>query len=219
MNRFIVLVAVCALVLAATAQAAIVNYQATLVPINGSTAGGTVLITLDDRTLTVQVKATGLEPLFTHEQQIRGLINASGTPVPSAMPTAANDTDHDGFIEDFEAEQAVGQDLLPLTNPPTGDPSDYPKAAADGTETFLEIYTITPHQLSLMSPLETRMVELHGMTVSSDTTGLGTFGEVDGVAGFKAVLPVAVGQIQLVPEPLALCLLAMGSLTLLRRRK
>jgi len=180
------------------ARAAIIPYSAVLTPANGSSAVGQASLVVDTvaNTLTVTITASGLEPNQVHPQHIHGFPGLQ----PSRLPTPADDTDRDGYIETPEAVAlAVGpvlMDLLP-----------FPIATASGTITFSMVYALNPALL----PLDIRAIELHGMTVPA--VGAGTPFEVNGIPGYKPDLPVSGGLIRsaaTVPEPGTLFLMAMG---------
>ncbi|HTH15818.1 MAG TPA: hypothetical protein VL974_04135, partial [Magnetospirillum sp.] len=162
-------------------------FTANLAPVNGSGVAGTVQVSLDATGLRVQVDATGLEP-GQHQMGIDGPVAAGHTPQESFAPTASLDTDHDGFIENAEAQRSLGPQLMDLGTQTVG---------ADGTLHFDHTFALndlsglTPGAtLADLLPLDFRAIELHGMSVAAGP-GAGTSGEVDGTAGFKAALPVA----------------------------
>ena len=94
------------LLAAAPAGAATVAYQATLSPLNGSTASGSLMITLDGDQATITEHATGLAASFNnapypHVQHIH--IDGMGT-----CPTTAADKNSDGVISTTEGGPAYG---------------------------------------------------------------------------------------------------------------
>ena len=156
-------------------------YHATLDALNGGAQGEAVLI-LQGRTLTVHISATGLEPGGVHLGHIHGL-SSGRQPVDSRCPTVEEDTDADGFIELLEGVPVYGAILVDFGNV---DPD------LDGTVDFTTTVELSGQDVRL--PLNKRHVVIHGMSVG--TAGAGTPGEVDGVAGYKLVLPVLCGEIE-----------------------
>jgi hypothetical protein len=176
---------------------------------NNSGVSGAALFTLHDNVLTIDIAAKGLEPGEVHPQHIHGFENGQ----PSSLPTLAQDLDHDGFIEDTEAEQAAGPVILSLTasGTPTSNEhtNDFPVAGADGTLKFHQTYTFdtsVPEQateLAQLQHLELRAFEMHGESVPQGE-GAGTPNEVDGTGGYKQDLPVGGGLIhEITGTPLA----------------
>jgi hypothetical protein len=185
-------------------NAAPVTYVGIFMPVNGSSVAGQVTLTLDGTSLTVRIVASGLEPDQIHPQHIHGRVDASGNPLPPLPPV---DLDGDGFIETPEAEQFIGPPLLPLAPFPT---------ATGGVVDWTNTYDISG--IPSLLPLNTRVVELHGMTVGAQ--GVGTPHEVNGVPGYKSMLPVASAMPTEIPEPSTVVLCAFGlGLVLLRRRR
>ena len=122
-SRTALLVMAGALLLPAPSRAALIHYQATLTPANGSGVTGMAHLMLDTvaQTLQVAITASGLTPDQIHPQHIHGFPDDT----PSRLATPADDLDGDGFIESYEAELvAVGPPLLPLT--------PFPMASAAG---------------------------------------------------------------------------------------
>src|SRR6185312_220575 len=119
----------------------------------------------------------------------------------------ATDVDGDGYIEAPEAEAAAGGGLLSLVTSSRAvpgeesDPNKYPAAASDGTLLFSQTYTfdLTNSTQALafaeLQQLAGRAIEVHGLTVP-DGPGAGTPFEVNGLGGYKDILPVAAGLIQ-----------------------
>lgn len=202
----------------AVAFAVPVLFKADLTPLSGSGVSGSAQLTLDGNQLTVKINATGLEPGQPHPQHIHGLFDASGNPINSTSPTLAQDTDGDGFVELAEGLVTYGPIIVPLTSPPGGALAGFPTAPA-GSISFTQIYDLTDPATFAggftkadLLPLDLREIVLHGMTVPA-TAGVGTGGEVDGTAGYKAVLPVASGvivQARAVPEPPSAALMVLG---------
>ena len=175
---------------------------------------GTAYFTLAADMLTVRVVASGLEAGMVHPQHIHGK-SSMGVAVESTVPPPSADTDGDGFVELAEGVPFYGPVLLSLTSPPGGVLSDFPTAPG-GTINFTQQYDISG--LGTLLPLDRRVYVLHGLTVG--TQGAGTPGEVNGEAGYKAVLPIAAGEIQPVPEPSTFALFGLGiAATVLVRRR
>ena len=160
------------------------SFRATLMPLNHSGAEGhaTLHLSPDEHTLTVNIKASGLEPHGPHVSHIHGL-SSDGHPVESGCPTGAQDTDHDGFVELVEGQATYGPVLIDFMNI---DPDH------DGHVNFSTTIHLSGEEGAL--PLENRHIVIHGMTVGA--VGAGTAGEVDGHAGYKTVLPVLCGEIE-----------------------
>lgn len=184
-----------------------VPYTAELSPLNDSGVSGTASLTLDNDLLTVSIDASGLEADQIHPQHIHGRFDDDGNPIDSVFPTAADDTDGDGFIEVAEGAASYGPIIIPLTSPPGGAVENFPTATPDGTVSFTQTYDLTSDTTFAegfdsedLLPLDLREIVIHGLTVA-DGVGDGTPGEVDGTDGYKDVLPVAAGEIVEVVEP------------------
>lgn len=158
-------------------------YRATLSPLNASGARGeaTLRLNANEKTLTVMLRASGLEPGGDHLAHIHGR-SADGQPVDSSCPTTAQDTDGDGFVELLEGAQTYGPILIDFMNV---DPNQ------DGSVNYTKTFKLSGDEAAL--PLTDRHIVVHGMTVGP--VGDGTDGEVDGTAGYKLVLPVLCGEI------------------------
>lgn len=171
--------------------------------LNNSGVTGEAIIgyDVDSNTITVAISASGLEPNMPHVQHIHGFLDGTD----SQTPTAASDTDGDGFIELGEGLPSYGGILLNLTTDHTnggggdnghshdGDLTGFP-TAPDGTIFFVESYQLPAGMLPTDPQLDLREIVIHGMSVPAGA-GAGTTGEVDGTAGYKVVLPVASGEL------------------------
>lgn len=214
------------------------SFSAILNPLNNSGVQGFANLTLHDTMLKVDLLATNLEPNQLHVAHIHGRLDANNNPIDSTVPTLAQDTDGDGFVELAEGQATYGPILLQLTNPPGnidnshgshGQGSGFSTAPL-GQITYSETFDLskqsdfgTTFTSGELLPLHLREIVIHGATVGN--IGAGTPGEVDGIAGFKTVLPVAAGsifQVSPIPEPETYAMMLVG-LSLLgfvaRRRK
>lgn len=164
-------------------ESATTVYRATLSALPNTSGQGvaTLRLSADQRTLTVNIKASGLEAGGQHVSHIHGL-SSGGAPVNSTCPTIAQDTDSDSFVELAEGLATYGPILIDFMNI---DPNQ------DGTIDFTTTITLGSEGAL---PLTDRHIVVHGMSVGA--VGAGTPGEVDGTAGYKTVLPVLCGEIQ-----------------------
>lgn len=158
-------------------------YRASLsaLPNTSGTGQATLRLSADQTTLTVNIKASGLEAGGAHISHIHGL-SSGGAPVDSTCPTIAQDSDSDGFVELDEGLVTYGPILIDFSNI---DPDQ------DGTIDFTTTITLGSEGAL---PLTDRHIVVHGMTVGA--VGAGTPGEVDGTAEYKVVLPVLCGEIK-----------------------
>jgi CHRD domain len=178
---------------------------------NNSGVQGAALVRLDDNTLSVDVRATGLTPNEIHPQHIHGFADDQ----PSTLPTIALDSDLDGFVEDDESgPTATGPVILSLSA--SGDVTnlalseDFPTANAEGRLDFRQTYSFDqndPEQAAILQELVDRLdgreVQLHGLDVPAGE-GADTPGEVNGEGGYLATLPVAHGVLNELPEEIGL---------------
>lgn len=192
-------------------------YRADIDEINDSGVNGVGEARIDGDNLWIGLYISDLEIDAVHPQHIHGRFDSAGNPIDSFAPTMAHDADGDGFIEVLEGVPAYGDVILPLSSPPPSgnDPStitfEKPLAGGGGTYIFEQMYDLsasgtffspvtgTNYDGSDLLPLDLRTVVIHGMTLGSEGFGPG---EADGTPGYKASLPVAVGNWEyVIPEP------------------
>ncbi len=170
------------------------SFSVNIAELSGSGVTGTATITQKGSDIDVTINATGLEANAPHPQHIHGLIEGD-----SKTPTLADDADGDGFIELLEGLPQYGGIRVSLTSPEGGALEDFP-TAPDGTIDFQQTYKfdVTNQEMfrdfANLIPLEDREIVLHGRSLE-EGDGAGTMNEADGTAGYKAVLPVAAGEI------------------------
>lgn len=158
------------------------TFMANLQPLNNSGVSGTATITVDANVLTVEVKASGLEPNLPHPQHIHGFMADNRN---STCPTPADDTNGDGFVDLVEGLPSYGPVLLDLYLPI----DEFPVADAEGNIHYTRTFNLGETEFEEegkvidykdLKPLQNRVIVLHGLTVN------GTY---------VATMPVACGQI------------------------
>jgi len=172
-------------------------FTTTFTELNGSGVSGTALLGFDEDTseLTVTIYADGLEAGQMHPQHIHGFMaDAMGEVQDSMTPTMDADDDDDGFVELGEAAPDYGPILLSLTD----GMDNFPMPGNDGMVSYTRTFELPEQDLGADPMLSLREIVLHGLTLD-EGEGAGD-GEADGTAGYKATLPVAAGEIEMVTE-------------------
>lgn len=187
-------------------------YKVDLQALNGSGVSGEVLIAFDEDTgkLTIVVNAEGLEPNQIHIQHIHGFADDGDPATPrvdAKIPDASDDLDGDGFIELLEGVPDYGPILLNVgraadhgAGGDNGHSHDGPLSgfptSPDGKISFVETYQLPSAEgLARDTDFELYHFVIHGMSTGADD-GAGTGGEVNGEAGYKLVLPAAIGELE-----------------------
>lgn len=224
-SRLMLRAATAALLLSgASAAGAATLYTVDFTPLNGSGVSGNALLTLssDATSLTVEINATGLFPNANHPGHIHGRFNPAGLPRNSTVPTLADDTDGDGFIEVAEGAASYGPIILAFPDL-VDDGPEAPDGTLNYSATFdlldTSIYAGGFTRADLLGPgldsLQLREIVLHGVFVP-EGPGAGTPGEVNGTNGYLAVLPAAAGEIRPggmtapIPEPQTWAMMVAG---------
>jgi hypothetical protein len=185
-------------------------YTTHFTSLNNSGVDGHALLFLNENThtLTVDIKAQGLEPGQVHAQHIHGFDDDS----KAHTPTLAQDTDRDGFVELAEGLVKYGPIQLNLTLNPENSAHDhgttghdhtgaavFPTADAEGKLHYVETFHFDPSDANAqaifdgITPLKAKEIVLHGLTLQDGQGSDG--GEADGTAGYKDFLPVASGEL------------------------
>ena len=167
------------------------NFSGTLTALNGSGVSGAFTIQQRGQgQIRVNIRATGLEASpdvnLGHIHGLEGNTN-------STCPTMAQDDDGDGFVELAEGLETYGPIIIDFGDV---DPND------DGTVNYSMTFNLNNSSAFAdgmdkedLLPLVNRHIVLHGMTLQEGEGSNG--GEADGTAGYKVVLPVACGEIEM----------------------
>jgi hypothetical protein len=188
--------------------------------LNNSGVDGNALLFLDKKaqTLTVHIRAEGLEPGQVHAQHIHGFMDDKD----AKTPTILQDTDGDGFVELLEGLETYGPIQLNLTLNPKDSAHDhgteghdhtgeamFPTADENGVLRYTETFRFDandPNAQAIfdgITPLAAKEIVLHGLTLreGQGRDAAGVMDEADGSAGYKGVLPVASGELHQVDAP------------------
>lgn len=146
-----------------TAMAASTTYQATLDPLNHSTASGSVTLVLNGDQATITEQVTGMAATFSnapypHVQHIHG--GALGV-----CPTVAADKNGDGVISTTEGMPSYGMILTTLST--TGDTSpagavDLKIAPSGGSFNYSRTITVSPETITALKA-GNAVVVVHGL--------------------------------------------------------
>lgn len=173
------------------------TFSGSFTPLNGSGVEGT--FTIEQRgqgQIRVMIDASGLEPTPNpHVAHIHGLSGST----EAVCPTLAQDEagDNDGFIELAEGVPVYGPIIIPLGDI---DPDN------DGVVSYSETFNLNQSTSFAdgkaktdLFPIESREIIIHGLSLSDGDGANG--GEADGTAGYKVVLPVACGNVEMDSRP------------------
>lgn len=187
------------------------TYQVTLSPLNTNvapTTSGTGNITIMGDEVKMDMAVSG-SPAFTkHMQYIY-----TGT----SCPTAASDTNADGYVDAIEASAQVGSMLIPLDGSietQTSGMNSFPIASASGDYSWSESASLTLMMADLMAPdldtadmlaklnggalnLTGRVVVIHGVTAN---TSIPATVQTAGTMPANSTLPIACGVITRTPN-------------------
>lgn len=174
----LLLVVVLALTVTASAFAKggnVQKYRATLEPLNDSGVTGMAVITRIPGQLKVSLWAYGVAPHKVHPQYICGFTDGS----QAKVPTAADDTNGDGFVDFAEALSSTGPVLLAL--------EPFPTAKKPSFVVFTRVYRGAQFKKLMLDdvPLNKRVVMVSG----------GYWTPVYGMPEYSETLPVAAGKI------------------------
>ncbi|WP_227367881.1 DUF4214 domain-containing protein [Halomonas sp. M20] len=193
---------------------------------SGVAGGAFLALNSDTNVLTVVTTGKGVESGVPHPQHIHGFATkADGSAQNSVAPTLAQDADGDGVVELAEGGEVYGPIQLALTDPAGGAIPDFPNASGNS---FVQTASYNLNELDAgamnkdgegasldevltAQNLDQREIVLHGLTLNGGQ-GEGTEGEADGTAGYKAVLPIAAGEIERIDAQQAMADLSDGRL-------
>jgi len=139
------------------------SFSVSVNELNDSGVHGSFKVHLSGTKLKVDVNLSGLEANQLHPMHIHGFPSEK----KSDKPTSAYDFNGNGMIDDAEGEEAAGPPLVPIvkSSDPDSDPFDYFKSDSKGRLKVSKTYDLTEDDVKLLTPLNVRAFEVHGMTV------------------------------------------------------
>ena len=179
------------------------RFIAKLTPLNadkiGTSANGTATLEIADGNLSVAIDLAGLPPGIMHLQHFHGFPDGKD----ATCPTAAADTNRDGYVDLIETEPLAGTTMVPFHNHPATleIPNDtYPVSDKDGAAHYAKTEVVADLENALREKfkapvlvLEKRVIFVHG--VKSDATLPSTVQSLPGVPA-PVTLPIACGKIE-----------------------
>ncbi|CAM3243514.1 hypothetical protein [Lactiplantibacillus plajomi] len=181
-------------------------YRANIVPLNdqaiGTAAHGSALFVVNGDTLTVNIEMFDTPANEQHWEHFHGFPDGR----PAEIATAAQDANHDGFVDLPETEPVSGTTMVPFNDQPeTMDvPNDaYPVADANGYFAYTKVVPLAQLDAAFKKvfhdselALDKRVIYIHGVAPSLNlpSTVAGEVAQYD----HHVTLPIAVGKIEAV---------------------
>lgn len=179
------------------------TYTAKIVPLNadkiGTSAHGTAHFTLDDTTLTIKIEMFDTPANTQHWEHFHGFPNGQD----AQIATAAQDANHDGFVDLPETEPVSGTTMVPFDAAPhhMDVPNDtYPVADDQGHFAYQIEVPLSKLQQKFHDvfgtddlELDKRVIYIHGVpqSLALPDSVAGAVGHYDA----HVTLPIAVGKI------------------------
>lgn len=180
------------------------KYKAEIVPLNadkiGTSAHGSATFVEDGDQLTITIEMVGTPVNTEHWEHFHGFPDGK----EAQIATAAQDANHDGFVDLMETEAVSGTTMVPFDDAPENMdiPHDrYPIADADGHFAYTKVVPLSVLRANFEKAfgskdlqLDKRVIYIHGVPQDLDLP--------DSVAGMvghfdaHVTLPIAVGKIE-----------------------
>ncbi|WP_125681608.1 hypothetical protein [Levilactobacillus yonginensis] len=178
-------------------------YQANIVPLNdqviGTAAHGTALFTVNGGSLTINIEMFDTPANLQHWEHFHGFPDGK----PAEIATAAQDVNHDGFVDLPETGAVSGTTMVPFNDAPheMDIPNDaYPVSDANGYFAYTKVVPLAALSKKFKETfndsdleLDKRVIYIHGVT--DDVTLPETVAGAVGHYSTHVTLPIAVGKI------------------------
>ncbi|BAP84625.1 hypothetical protein LOOC260_100460 [Paucilactobacillus hokkaidonensis JCM 18461] len=180
------------------------KYKAEIVPLNdnkiGTSAHGTATFVEESDQLTITIEMFDTPANTEHWEHFHGFPDGK----PADIATAAQDANHDGFVDLMETEAVSGTTMVPFDDAPENMdiPHDrYPVSDDNGHFSYTKVVPLSKLQANFEAAfgskdlqLDQRVIYIHGVPQSLDlpTTVAGMVGDFDA----HVTLPIAVGKIK-----------------------
>lgn len=178
-------------------------FKANLTALNadkiGSEPAGTASLLVEGKDLVVKIQMHGLPPNIEHWEHFHGFVDGS----QATCATAAQDTNHDGYIDLNETASVSGTTMVPFNADPAAmdiPTHTYPHASAKGSFTYIKRIPLKELEKKFGQvfkgghlDLDRRVIYVHGIpesqTLPSTVTSLGPIPA-------HVTLPIACGKIE-----------------------
>ena len=178
-------------------------YQANIVPLNadaiGMAAHGTTLFTINGDQLTINIEMFDTPANLQHWEHFHGFPDGQ----PAEIATAAQDVNHDGFVDLPETGAVSGTTMVPFDAAPheMNVPNDnYPVSDDNGYFAYTKVVPLAALDAKFKETfndseleLDKRVIYIHGVTDDVDLPD--TVAGAVGHYSTHVTLPIAVGKI------------------------
>jgi hypothetical protein len=191
-----------ALLISASPTLAADHFIAKLQPLNadkiGTSANGTADFKIADGKLITTIDLSGLPPDMMHLQHFHGFADGKD----AVCPTAAADTNKDGYIDLLETEPMAGTTMVPFDAHPAAleiANDSFPKADKNGVAHYSDSESVAALETALKDKFKTgleldkRVVFIHGI---ANTTALPDSVKSLPGAPAQVTIPIACGKIE-----------------------